>query len=203
VPGVATGLAWTPVGGDILFIEATRMPGRGDMILTGQLGDVMKESARAAISLVKSKARVLGLDEDPFRDVDVHIHFPAGAIPKDGPSAGVTVVTALVSLVTGRLVRSDVAMTGEISLRGLVLPVGGIKEKVIAAYRAGVRTVILPARNRKDEEEIPKSALDGVEILYADRIEDVLAAALEGWSVPAAAEAPVSRPAVERIEARP
>jgi len=194
VPGVATGLAWTPVGGDILFIEATRMPGKGELILTGQLGDVMKESARAAISLVKSKAATLGLTEDPFTGHDVHIHFPAGAIPKDGPSAGVTVVTALVSLVTGYTVRADVAMTGEISLRGLVLPVGGIKEKVLAAYRAGIRTVILPSRNRKDEEEIPASVREHIELVFAERIEDVLTRALDGWSAPAV-EAPLPRAA--------
>jgi hypothetical protein len=157
VPGVATGLAWTPVGGDILFIEATRMPGKGKLILTGQLGDVMKESAQAALSLVKSQSEALGLDPTLFEKSDIHVHVPAGAIPKDGPSAGVAMYTALVSLLTGRTVRNDVAMTGEISLRGLVLPVGGIKEKTVAAHRAGIRTVLLPARNRKDLEDIPES----------------------------------------------
>ena len=138
IPGVATGLAWTPVGGDILFIEATRIPGKGGLILTGQLGEVMRESAQAALSLVKGKAASLGLDTKLFDNSDIHVHVPAGAIPKDGPSAGVAMFTALVSLLTGRTVKSDTAMTGEISLRGLVLPVGGIKEKVIAAARAGL-----------------------------------------------------------------
>ena len=137
VPGVATGLAWTPVGGDILFVEASRMPGSGRLILTGQLGDVMKESAQAALSLVKSRTRQLGIGESLFEKSDIHVHVPAGAIPKDGPSAGVAMFTALVSLLTDQTVRSDTAMTGEISLRGLVLPVGGIKEKVLAAHRAG------------------------------------------------------------------
>src|SRR5499427_7611496 len=156
IPGVATGLAWTPVGGDILFIEATRTPGNGRLILTGQLGEVMRESAQAALSLVKARAAGFGLDPGMFEKNDIHVHVPAGAIPKDGPSAGVAMFTALVSLVTNRTVRSDTAMTGEISLRGLVLPVGGIKEKVVAAARAGLTTVVLPARNRKDYEEIPE-----------------------------------------------
>ncbi len=158
VPGVATGLAWTPVGGDILFVEASRVPGSGKLILTGQLGDVMKESAQAALSLVKSRTRELGIGESLFEKSDIHVHVPAGAIPKDGPSAGVAMYTALASLLTDQTVRSDTAMTGEISLRGLVLPVGGIKEKVLAAHRAGIRRVLLPARNRKDFEDIPESA---------------------------------------------
>jgi len=179
IPGVATGLAWTPVGGDILFIEAARIPGRGGLILTGQLGDVMKESAQAALSLVKGKAASLGLDATVFDNSDIHIHVPAGAIPKDGPSAGVAMFTALVSLLTGRTVNSDTAMTGEISLRGLVLPVGGIKEKVIAAARAGLGTVILPSRNEKDYEEIPEAARNMLRFIWAERVEDVIAAALE------------------------
>ena len=179
IPGVATGLAWTPVGGDILFIEATRIPGSGRLILTGQLGEVMRESAQAALSLVKGKASGLGLDPAMFEKSDIHIHVPAGAIPKDGPSAGVAMYTALVSLLTERTVRSDTAMTGEISLRGLVLPVGGIKEKVVAAARAGLSTVILPARNRKDYEEIPESARNALRFLWAERVEDVVEAALE------------------------
>jgi ATP-dependent Lon protease len=157
VPGVATGLAWTPVGGDILFIEATRIPGHGQLILTGQLGDVMKESVQAALSLVKGRTSALGVDPGIFEKSDIHVHVPAGAIPKDGPSAGVAMFTALVSLLTNRTVRSDTAMTGEISLRGLVLPVGGIKEKVVAAARASLSAVILPARNRRDYEEIPRA----------------------------------------------
>jgi len=177
VPGVATGLAWTPVGGDILFIEATRIPGKGALILTGQLGDVMKESAQAALSLVKSQSEALGLDPVIFERNDIHVHVPAGAIPKDGPSAGVAMYTALVSLLTGRTVRHDVAMTGEISLRGLVLPVGGIKEKMVAAHRAGIRTVLLPARNRKDLEDIPQSVRGDVEFVWLERVEDATARA--------------------------
>ena len=187
VPGVATGLAWTPVGGDILFVEATRIPGDGHLILTGQLGEVMKESAQAALSLVKARASGLGLDPAMFAQSDIHIHVPAGAIPKDGPSAGVAMFTALVSLLTNRTVRNDTAMTGEISLRGLVLPVGGIKEKVVAAARAGLATVILPARNRKDYEEIPEAARNALRFLWAERVEDVIEAALEPVSEPSLA----------------
>jgi ATP-dependent Lon protease len=186
VPGVATGLAWTPVGGDILFIEATRTPGNGRLILTGQLGDVMKESAQAALSLVKARASGFGVDAEMFEKGDIHIHVPAGAIPKDGPSAGVAMFTALVSLLTNRTVRSDTAMTGEISLRGLVLPVGGIKEKVVAAARACLSAVILPARNRKDYEDIPESARNSLHFVWAERVEDVIEAALE----PAAQDSP-------------
>jgi ATP-dependent Lon protease len=189
VPGVATGLAWTPVGGDILFVEATRIPGDGRLILTGQLGDVMKESAQAALSLVKARAASLGLDTAIFEKSDIHIHVPQGAIPKDGPSAGVAMFTALVSLLTNRTVRNDTAMTGEISLRGLVLPVGGIKEKVVAAARAGLATVVLPARNRKDYEEIPESARNALRFLWAERVEDVTEAALEPLAQPSPAEA--------------
>jgi len=185
VPGVATGLAWTPVGGDILFIEATRIPGKGGLILTGQLGEVMRESAQAALSLIKSKAEDLGVDPKLFDGSDIHIHVPAGAIPKDGPSAGVAMFTALVSLLTGRTVKKDTAMTGEISLRGLVLPVGGIKEKVVAAAGAGLRTVILPARNRKDYEEIPEAARTALQFVWAERVEDVIGAALEPAAAPA------------------
>jgi ATP-dependent Lon protease len=178
IPGVATGLAWTPVGGDILFVEATRVAGGGKLILTGQLGEVMKESAQAALSLVKSRARQLGIDEALFASSDIHIHVPAGAIPKDGPSAGVAMFTALVSLLTDRTARSDTAMTGEISLRGLVLPVGGIKEKVLAAHRAGLKRVLLPARNRKDFEDIPESARDALELVWLEQVDDVVRAAL-------------------------
>jgi ATP-dependent Lon protease len=177
-PGVATGLAWTPVGGEILFIEATKMPGRGELILTGQLGDVMKESARAAISLVKTNAAALGLDPVVFEKSDIHIHIPAGAIPKDGPSAGVALTTALVSLLTGKTVKADLAMTGEISLRGLVLPVGGIKEKVLAARRAGIKTVCLPARNEKDFEDIPEDTRKAMRFLWMSDIDQVLREAL-------------------------
>jgi len=179
LPGVATGLAWTPVGGDILFIEATRISGRGQLILTGQLGDVMKESAQAAVTLAKGHAERLGVDPLGFDKMDLHIHVPAGAIPKDGPSAGVAMFTSLASLLSGKTVRSDLAMTGEISLRGLVLPVGGIKEKTVAAARAGIRTVILPARNRRDYDDIPESARQKLQFIWVERIDEVLAAALE------------------------
>jgi ATP-dependent Lon protease len=178
VPGVATGLAWTPVGGDILFIEAARTAGGGRLILTGQLGEVMRESAQAALSLLKTQASGLGLDSSDFEKSDIHVHVPAGATPKDGPSAGVAMFIALASLFTGRTVRSDTAMTGEISLRGLVLPVGGIKEKVIAAAAAGITRVMLPARNRRDLEEIPEDVRGKLEFIWLDRVEDAVAAAL-------------------------
>ncbi len=177
-PGVATGLAWTPVGGDILFVEATRVPGSGKLILTGQLGDVMKESAQAALSLVKSRAAEINVADDAFGQKDIHVHVPAGAIPKDGPSAGVAMFIALASLLIGKSVRSDTAMTGEISLRGLVLPVGGIKEKVLAAARAGIKTVLLPSRNQKDLEDIPEAARNQLTFVWIERVEDALLAAL-------------------------
>jgi ATP-dependent Lon protease len=179
VPGVATGLAWTPVGGDILFIEATRVPGSGKLILTGQLGEVMRESAQAALSIVKNRAASFGIDASRFEKTDIHIHVPAGAIPKDGPSAGVAMFMALVSLLSERTVRNDTAMTGEISLRGLVLPVGGIKEKVIAAHRAGIKRVMLPARNRKDFEEIPEGARKQLEFVWLERVDEAVSSALE------------------------
>jgi ATP-dependent Lon protease len=178
VPGVATGLAWTPAGGDILFIESSRVRGSGKLILTGQLGDVMKESAQAAVTWVKSQADRLLIDPSILDDSDLHIHVPAGAIPKDGPSAGVAIATSLASLLSQRTVRADVAMTGEISLRGVVMPVGGIKEKCVAAARAGIRTVILPARNRRDLEDIPDSVRAKLEFVWAEKIDDVLARAL-------------------------
>jgi len=186
VPGVATGLAWTPVGGDILFIEAARTHGAGKLILTGQLGEVMRESAQAALSLVKSQALALGIDPDAFEKSDIHIHVPAGATPKDGPSAGVAMFMALVSLMTGRTIRIDTAMTGEISLRGLVLPVGGIKEKVVAAAGAGVTRVMLPARNRRDYDDIPEDARSKLEFVWLERVEDAVLAGLS--------EAPQSQP---------
>jgi ATP-dependent Lon protease len=187
VPGVATGLAWTPAGGDILFIESSRVKGGGKLILTGQLGDVMKESAQTAVTLVKSQAERLGIDPAQLDNADLHIHVPAGAIPKDGPSAGVAMATSLASLLSQRTVRADVAMTGEISLRGVVLPVGGIKEKCVAAARAGIRTVILPARNRRDLEDIPESVRKRLEFVWAERLDDVLARALEEPAVHRAA----------------
>ncbi len=178
VSGVATGLAWTPVGGDILFIESTRMPGNGRLILTGQLGDVMKESAQAALSLIRAGAATLGLQATELAQSDIHIHLPAGAIPKDGPSAGIALYVSLLSLLTGRAVRPDVAMTGEISLRGLALPVGGIKEKVMAAARAGIRTVILPRRNEKDLVDVPDSVRSQLEFVLVDHVDAAAAAAL-------------------------
>ncbi len=179
VPGVATGLAWTPTGGDILFVEAARVPGGGRLILTGQLGDVMKESAQAALSLVKARASTLGIDSALFEKSDIHVHVPAGGIPKDGPSAGVAMFTSLVSLLTGRTVRSDTAMTGEISLRGLVLPIGGVKNKVLAAVRAGITTVMLPERNKKDYEDVPEAARKAVRLVWLSTVDDAIAAALE------------------------
>jgi ATP-dependent Lon protease len=178
VPGVATGLAWTPAGGDILFVEATSIPGRGKLILTGQLGDVMKESAQAALTLVKSRAVEFGIDSIELQKSDVHIHVPAGAIPKDGPSAGVAMFMALTSLMTGRTIRSDTAMTGEISLRGLVLPIGGVKEKVLAAIQAGIATVMLPARNRKDLEDVPEKARSLIRFVWLEHVDDAIEAAL-------------------------
>ncbi len=178
LPGVATGLSVTAVGGDILFIEATKMPGQKGLTITGQLGDVMKESAQAALSYVRSQADRLGFDRDFFNTNDIHIHVPAGAVPKDGPSAGVTIATALTSLLTGRPVRADVGMTGEITLRGQVLPVGGIKEKVLAAHRAGLRTVIIPKRNEKDLEDLPADVRNDMKFVLVERVDEVLETAL-------------------------
>ena len=178
LPGVATGLAWTPVGGDVLFIEASRTPGNGKLILTGQLGDVMKESAQTALTLVKARSAELGIAPELFEKSDIHVHVPAGAIPKDGPSAGVAMFTALASLMTNRPVRNDRAMTGEISLRGLVLPVGGIKEKVLAALRAGITTVLLPARNKSELEEIPEDARKQLAFVWLETVGDAVTEAI-------------------------
>jgi ATP-dependent Lon protease len=172
VPGVATGLAWTPVGGDILFIEASKVPGTGKLILTGQLGEVMKESAQAALTLAK------GFLSESLEKTDLHVHVPAGATPKDGPSAGVAMFLALVSLLSGLPVRSDVAMTGEISLRGLVLPIGGVKEKTLAALRAGIKCVMLPRRNEKDLEDVPAEARQKLDFVFLDRVEDAIKTAI-------------------------
>jgi len=174
MPGVAVGLAWTPAGGDILFIESTRMPGKGGIKLTGSLGDVMRESAEAARSWLRTQAPSLAIDEKSFESSDVHLHVPAGGVPKDGPSAGVAMVTSLASLLTGRLARPFVAMTGEITLRGKVLPVGGIKEKVLAAKRAGILEVVLPERNRRDVDEIPKHLIEGLDLSYVGTIDEAL-----------------------------
>ena len=191
-PGVVTGLAYTPNGGDILFIESTRMSGKKGLTLTGSLGDVMKESAQTALSLVRSRAESLGIDPDFFETSDLHVHVPAGAIPKDGPSAGVTIATSLASLLGNRRVRPDVAMTGEITLRGTVLPIGGVKEKVLAARRAGIRTVLLPHRNEKDLEDVPESVRAEMKLIFVEKLEDVLAIALEP-----ATEADTDKPATK------
>ena len=178
--GVSTGLAWTEAGGDIIYIEATTMKGRGSLTLTGQLGDVMKESAQAALSYVRSTAKSLGIKDDIFSKTDIHIHVPAGAIPKDGPSAGITIATAVASVFTGRPVNKNIAMTGEVTLRGRVLPIGGLKEKTLAAKRMGIRKVILPKRNKKDLEDIPKYIKKDMEFIFAETMEQVLKAALKG-----------------------
>jgi ATP-dependent Lon protease len=178
IPGIATGLAVTPVGGDILFIEATRMKGKGEFTLTGQLGDVMRESARIALSYVRSKASDLGIDPASFAETDVHVHVPAGATPKDGPSAGVAMTMAIASLFTGRPVNGTVGMTGEVTLRGRVLPIGGVKMKVLAAHRAGLTTVILPKRNERDLEDVPADVRSRMSFVLVERIDEALAAGL-------------------------
>jgi ATP-dependent Lon protease len=179
-PGVATGLAWTPTGGDVLFIEATAMPGSGRLTITGQLGEVMKESAQAALSWIRGHWAEVApkLEEDWFAEHDIHIHVPAGAVPKDGPSAGVAMTVALASLISGRPVRNDVAMTGEVTLTGQVLPIGGLKEKSLAAQRAGIKRVIVPGRNRGDVEEIPKHELGKLEFAFVDEVSAALDVAL-------------------------
>jgi ATP-dependent Lon protease len=191
--GVATGLAWTSVGGEILFIEATRMYGSGKLQLTGQLGDVMKESAQAALSYVRTNAERFGISKDFLEKSDIHIHIPAGAMPKDGPSAGVTMFTSLVSMLTGIRVRHDVAMTGEITLRGRVLPIGGLKEKVLAAHRAGIKRVLIPERNKADLDEVPAEVKNDLEFIAVSKMDQVLEAALE--------EKPQPKPAEEKKEA--
>ncbi|HEX9021027.1 MAG TPA: endopeptidase La [Nitrospirota bacterium] len=179
-PGVVTGLAWTPTGGDILFVEATQMPGSKQLTLTGQLGDVMKESAQAALSYVRSQAEAFGINKEFFEKTDIHIHVPAGAIPKDGPSAGVTMTTAIVSMLTGKLAKHDLAMTGEITLRGKVMPIGGVKEKVLAAKRAGIKTVVLPEKNRNDLDDVPEDLRKEMNFIFVDTIDQVIKAALDG-----------------------
>jgi ATP-dependent Lon protease len=184
IPGIATGLAWTPVGGDVLFVESSRMVGKGRVEITGQLGDVMKESARAAASYLRSHAAQLDLDPKLLEEQDVHVHVPAGAVPKDGPSAGITMLTALASLFTNRVVRADTAMTGELTLRGRVLPVGGIKEKVLAAHRQGLRRIILSEQNRRDIDEVPEDVKNELSFIFADDVDTVLEEALGEVFVP-------------------
>jgi ATP-dependent Lon protease len=185
-PGIATGMVWTPVGGDIIFIEAAAVEGNKELKITGQLGDVMRESAEAALTYVRSRANSLGIDPKFFDTHAIHIHVPGGAVPKDGPSAGITMATALASAATGRLVRDDVAMTGEITLRGRVLPIGGIKEKALGAHRAGIRTIILPRRNEADLDDLPREVFDELTFVPVDTLDEVLATALlkpgEGFS---------------------
>jgi ATP-dependent Lon protease len=183
VPGVATGLAWTPFGGDILFIEASVSPGSGKLTITGQLGDVMKESAILAMSYMKSHADVLGIPQSAFTEWDLHLHVPAGSVPKDGPSAGVSILSAMTSIFTQRNVRSSVALTGEITLRGLVLPVGGIKEKVLAARRAGIKQVLLPKKNQKDVAEIESEVIQGIDFVYLERMDELFDRVLEKAAV--------------------
>jgi ATP-dependent Lon protease len=195
-PGVATGLAWTQNGGDILFIESTRMAGKKGLTITGHLGDVMKESAQAALSYVRSRSDRLGLSSDFFENCDLHIHVPAGAIPKDGPSAGITIATSLASLLTGRPVHSHIAMTGEITLRGKVMPIGGVKEKVLAARRAGITTVILPKRNEKDMEDVPANVRQEIQFRFVETMDDVLDVALEPVAIPVDAKPPSFQRAV-------
>jgi ATP-dependent Lon protease len=177
-PGIAIGLAWTPVGGDILFIEATKMKGKGQLTVTGQVRDVMRESVQAALSFIASNAAAIGLEPDFREKLDIHVHVPAGAIPKDGPSAGVTMIAALTSLLTGRRVRNDLAMTGEITLRGAVLPIGGVKEKVLAAHRAGIKAVILPKKNEDDLKEIPDKVRQEMQFHLVSEMSEVIDIAL-------------------------
>jgi ATP-dependent Lon protease len=178
-PGVVTGLAYTPYGGEVLHIEATRYPGKGNITLTGQIGNVMKESVQAALSLVRSRDGEIGVKAEDFRETDIHVHVPAGAVPKDGPSAGVAMFTALASLFTNKPVRSDVAMTGEITLRGLILPIGGLKEKSLAAMRAGISTVIIPKLNEKDLVDVPEEAKQKLKFVPVENVDEVLSVALE------------------------
>jgi ATP-dependent Lon protease len=201
--GVATGLAWTAVGGDVLFIEALKMKGKGNLVLTGQLGDVMRESAQAAYSYAKSRAKELDINEEDFGNYDLHIHIPEGAIPKDGPSAGITLATAMVSALSSRAVRKDVAMTGEITLRGNVLPVGGVKEKVLAARRARVSTIILPQLNRRDLDEVPKEPFKDIRFVFVDNMRQVFREALKERVVPPVTSGPRPQRMPQAAAARP
>jgi ATP-dependent Lon protease len=207
-PGVVTGLAYTPAGGEVLFIEATCFPGKGNITLTGQIGDVMEESALAALSLLRSRAKELGLAPDVFKNTDIHVHVPSGAVPKDGPSAGVAMFTALASLFTDTPVRATVAMTGEITLRGLVLPIGGLKEKSLAALRAGIKQVVIPKLNEKDLVDVPAEVKKKIEFILAENVDEVLAAALSKTPPhPVAAKPPHTirdaKPIVRRVTRLP
>jgi ATP-dependent Lon protease len=188
--GLATGLAWTQVGGEVLYVEASLIGGKGDLIVTGQLGDVMQESARAAVSYTRANLVSLGLDQKIFENLDIHIHVPAGAIPKDGPSAGIAMATALVSALTNKSVRNDVAMTGEITLRGRVLPIGGLKEKALGAMRAGIRTVIVPEKNRKDLTEFPRHLKRKIKFLAVKHMDEVLSQSIIGMKLKGASKRP-------------
>jgi ATP-dependent Lon protease len=201
VPGVATGLAWTAVGGDILFIEATKMKGKGGMTLTGSLGDVMKESVSVARSYIRSMAKELGIGEEKFEELDMHVHVPSGAIPKDGPSAGVTMITAMTSLLTDLKVDPTVAMTGEITLRGAVLPVGGVKEKVLAAHRAGIKKVLLPDKCKKDLIEVPDEIQGDLEFVFVSRMEEVLNETLGKKNLDKLRKSQATRDAAKKKEA--
>jgi ATP-dependent Lon protease len=196
-------LAWTAVGGDVLFIEALKMKGKGNLVLTGQLGEVMRESAQAAYSYAKSRAKELEINEEDFSNYDLHIHIPEGAIPKDGPSAGITLATAMVSALSGRAVRKDVAMTGEITLRGNVLPVGGVKEKVLAARRARVSTIILPQQNRRDMDEVPKEPFKDIRFVFVDNMRQVFREALKELVVPPVSSGPRPQRMPQAAAARP
>jgi ATP-dependent Lon protease len=198
-PGVVTGLAYTPTGGEILHVEATRYPGKGALNLTGHIGQVMKESAQAALSLVRSRAKDLSINPDLFAKSDLHIHVPSGAVPKDGPSAGVAMFTAIASLFANRAVRSDVAMTGEITLRGLVLPIGGLKEKTLGAMRAGIETVIIPKLNEKDLPDVPPEVKEELRIIPVENVDELLAVALE----PAPRARPLRTNATPRFKSKP
>ena len=203
IPGVATGMAYTPVGGEILFIESSRVPGRGNITLTGQIGDVMKESATAAYTLVRSKTEQLGLNNKMIADSDIHIHVPAGAIPKDGPSAGTAMFTSLASLMLNKPVRADVAMTGEITLRGLVLPIGGLKEKTLAALRAGIKEVIVPKRNEKDLPDLPDEVKANLKFHFVENVDEVLRIAVGDYGLAAKPKArPVAKPAAKPTNGR-
>ena len=186
--GIVTGVAWTEAGGDLMLVEVSLMPGKGNLMLTGQLGDVMQESAQAALSYTRSRSGDFDIPPDVFDKTDIHVHLPEGAIPKDGPSAGITITTALISAFTGRAVHHDVGMTGEITLRGRVLPVGGLKEKMLAAYRAGIKTIVIPKRNKKDLTEIPRRVQHAMDIVMVERMDDVLDVALLPFTSPADAD---------------